>query len=279
MVSRMQRDSLSEVLELVGARATMAGGFVAGGRWAIAFPAPHTIKIFAVAKGEAHFRMDDTSETTTLRKGDAFLLAAPRAFTVASDFGVRPLDATRVFRGDSRELRRVGTGEDFVFLGGHVTFDAAHEALMAESLPSELLIRAGTREATTLGWLIERLVDEVRTDKPGVGFASTQLAQLMFLEVFRTHVAKVDANVAGRLRVIADRRLSGALAKMHDDPARAWHVDDLAKAAGMSRTAFAVHFKDVAGISPLAYLTEPPVSGKLSPPPRSGVRASLVLGA
>jgi AraC-like DNA-binding protein len=43
---------------------------------------------------------------------------------------------------------------------------------------------------------------------------------------------------------------------MHDDPARTWHLEDLAKACAMSRTTFAFHFKAVAGVAPLTYLTE-----------------------
>jgi len=46
------------------------------------------------------------------------------------------------------------------------------------------------------------------------------------------------------------------LGLMHGDPARDWHLPELAKAAAISRTAFATHFKSVAGVAPLAYLTE-----------------------
>lgn len=41
---------------------------------------------------------------------------------------------------------------------------------------------------------------------------------------------------------------------MHDEPGRGWTVDALATAAGMSRTRFAIHFRAVAGVTPLAYL-------------------------
>jgi AraC-like DNA-binding protein len=43
---------------------------------------------------------------------------------------------------------------------------------------------------------------------------------------------------------------------MHGDPGRSWRPDELAKVAAMSRTTFALHFKTVAGVAPLAYLTE-----------------------
>jgi transcriptional regulator GlxA family with amidase domain len=42
---------------------------------------------------------------------------------------------------------------------------------------------------------------------------------------------------------------------MHDDPARAWMVSDLAALAEMSRGHFITRFRDVVGQTPTAYLT------------------------
>ncbi|SNT65834.1 AraC-type DNA-binding protein [Asanoa hainanensis] len=41
---------------------------------------------------------------------------------------------------------------------------------------------------------------------------------------------------------------------MHADPGRTWHLDDLARSATMSRTAFAARFTSVAGVPPLTDL-------------------------
>jgi AraC-like DNA-binding protein len=43
---------------------------------------------------------------------------------------------------------------------------------------------------------------------------------------------------------------------MHSDPGRSWRLEELAKAAAMSRTTFALHFKTAAGLAPLTYLTK-----------------------
>jgi AraC-like DNA-binding protein len=42
---------------------------------------------------------------------------------------------------------------------------------------------------------------------------------------------------------------------MHGDPARDWHLENLSEACAMSRTTFAERFRTVAGVSPLAYLS------------------------
>ena len=57
------------------------------------------------------------------------------------------------------------------------------------------------------------------------------------------------------LNVMADERLRPALTLMHEQPARTWSLDELARATTMSRTAFAERFRQVAGEPPLSYLT------------------------
>jgi AraC-like DNA-binding protein len=41
---------------------------------------------------------------------------------------------------------------------------------------------------------------------------------------------------------------------MHGDPGHPWRLEDLARAAAMSRTSFALHFKQAVGVPPLTYL-------------------------
>ena len=48
--------------------------------------------------------------------------------------------------------------------------------------------------------------------------------------------------------------LRPALTRMHAEPGRPWRLEELARAAAMSRTSFAERFRAVAGLPPLAYL-------------------------
>jgi AraC-like DNA-binding protein len=77
----------------------------------------------------------------------------------------------------------------------------------------------------------------------------------MFVQILRAHLQSSDPLAAGWLRAVADKRIAPALRLMHAEPGRAWKLGQLAKTAAMSRTAFAVHFKAVAGVAPLTYLT------------------------
>ena len=192
-----------------------------------------------------------------LEAGDVFLVSAqPRSFVLASDLAVVPIDAARLFTATFGTHAKRGEGDDWSLLGGHVELDAASGGLLADVLPPLIHVQAASRQATALRWLLDQLVHERAADLPGARLASEQLAQLVFVQILRAHLETSGAQAAGWLRAIGDRRIAPALRLMHRDPARAWRLEELAKAAAMSRTTFAAHFKSVAGTAPLTYLTE-----------------------
>jgi AraC-like DNA-binding protein len=49
--------------------------------------------------------------------------------------------------------------------------------------------------------------------------------------------------------------MGAAISAMHEDPAHRWTLQALAQRAGMSRSTFALKFKETVGASPLEYLT------------------------
>jgi AraC-like DNA-binding protein len=49
--------------------------------------------------------------------------------------------------------------------------------------------------------------------------------------------------------------MSAAINAMHDDPAHRWTLQELAERAAMSRSTFALKFKETVGKSPMEYLT------------------------
>jgi AraC-like DNA-binding protein len=79
----------------------------------------------------------------------------------------------------------------------------------------------------------------------------------MLLYVLRAWLAERSAadEPAGWAAALRDPGVSRALADVHDDPARAWTVEDLAARGAMSRSTFAQRFTAMVGQPPLTYLT------------------------
>ncbi|TDV37979.1 AraC family transcriptional regulator [Paraburkholderia caballeronis] len=253
----METDPLSDFLKLADAQLTVSGGFTAGGAWAVRFPKPEYLKFFAVVKGRCWLHVEGDEEPVRMNEGDVVLLSAPQPFTMASDLAAPALDAKALFSGDAHNrTATLNDGGDFAQLGGHVRLDPTSGELVTQLLPPLIHVRAGTKQAARLEWLLEQIVQERAEWQPGATLVSNQLAQLLFVQTLRAWLDTTDALPCGWLRAATDRRLGAALGLMHDDPGRQWQLHELAKAAGMSRTSFAVHFKAVSGVPVLTYLTQ-----------------------
>lgn len=252
----MSTDPFSDILKFTNAESLVTGGFTAGGAWAIRFPTPDKIKFFAIVKGHCWVSIDGEAEPVYFNAGDVGLLAAPRSFVLASDPAVAPIDAMSVFSGVGRTTAQLGDGNDFAHIGGHVLLDPASGRLLADVLPPWIHVSAVSPQAMASRWLLDQLVEEQAAGLPGTQLASAQLSQLLFIQILRAHLKTSGSMPAGWLRALSNPRIAPALHLMHGDPARSWHLDELAKACAMSRTTFAFHFKTVAGVAPLTYLTE-----------------------
>ena len=251
----MTGDPFSDVLALADARSVVSGGFTAGGRWGLRFPKPEKIKFFGVVKGECWLRVQGAKAPVRLEVGDVFL-PWQVSFVLASDIAAPQLDARHVFPVGGSTFAALGDEETVSVLGCHVKVDEIGAAVLADVLPSLVHIRAASRQATTVQWILEQLADERESLLPGATLAAAQLAQLMFLQIMRSQLGNIGSLKTGWLRAAADKRLAPALRLMHGDPARSWRLDELAKASAMSRTSFAACFRSVAGVAPLAYLSQ-----------------------
>lgn len=249
----MSSDPLSDALALVGARCVISRGFTAGGRWALRFRPPHRLKVHAALRGACWLILDD-QPPLHLDEGDVAVSSGAASFVLASDPAVTPRDADEVFATDPTPVLALGGGDEVLGIGGHVAMDRGGEELILAALPAVTRIPAADPSAGELRRLLDRLLREISSHRPGAEFAAEQHAQLVLVEVLRTVLDARDTPRAGWLRLLADTQLRPALVLMHQDPGHLWHLAELARAASMSRSTFAARFRSVAGEPPLTYL-------------------------
>jgi AraC-like DNA-binding protein len=182
------------------------------------------------------------------------LLSVKRSFVLASNLAAVPMEAASVFSPHVGEVVNLGGGEECLQIGGFIRLDPSSGGLLSDVLPALIHVRAASSHATVLRWLVDQLVHERAVDLPGASLASTQLAQLIFIQILRSHLEVSGELAIGWLRALADRRIDPALRLMHSDPARSWQLQEPARATAMSRTTFVVRFKAAAGVPPLTYL-------------------------
>jgi AraC-like DNA-binding protein len=248
-----QVDQLSQALDIVAVRAVLTGGFATHGPWAVRAPVDAPLKFFAIVSGRASLRTDGIPNALELGTGDVAILNARSWVELrgGGDTGpAREIDPPPGVPNVS--LARSQRGTDDVVIGGAVDLDPAGRALLQQALGPVGHVRA--HAAGPLRTVLDRLLDEVTSGRPGSAYAVRLHGHLLLLEVLRTYAGQDDVP-PGWLRLLADERLRPALQLMHAEPGRAWGLAELARAATMSRTSFAERFRAAAGMPPLVYLS------------------------
>jgi AraC-like DNA-binding protein len=252
-------DPLEDVLSLLGTSSRLSSSLIATGDWAVAFEAPDGVKFNAVRRGRCRLSVDGVPDLD-LAEGDCFLLTQARRFTLAGGAEVAPVPAGPIFQAAvggvaSAGGARIGDGGDQVYvIGGRFDFGDRARALLLDELPPVIHVPAATAEAATVRWSLNQIEVELSGRPLASTLVAEHLALIMLIHVLRLHLSRDPG--AGWLAGLADPVVAAALRAMHAEPARAWTVQDLARAAAVSRSTLAARFKRAVGQGPLEYLTD-----------------------
>lgn len=249
-------DPLSDILSLLKPRNLLSAGFAAGGDWAVQFPDQQdNIKTGAIVRGRCLLWVEGEAGPLPLEPGDCFLLPSGRPFRMASGPEVAPLPAQDVFAAVHRGgVTQVGMGDDFFCVSSRFALEGRHAGLLLSLLPPLVHLRdAGDRSG--LRWAMERMMLELREDRPGAFLVLRHLAHMMLVQALRLHLDNLRGGEVGWLFALSDRQLGAAIAAIHADPAHPWTLPALARHVGMSRSSFALRFKEMVGTAPMEYVT------------------------
>jgi AraC family transcriptional regulator, alkane utilization regulator len=128
--------------------------------------------------------------------------------------------------------------------------DVVFESAGREARPPDASVpfHAGMWLNTTVYYLIKE------AQSPSSQMMLGRLAELMFVEVLRHYMQELSPDEKGWLAGLKDPSVNRAITLLHQQPARAWTVEDLARDVGVSRSALADRFTDLIGESPMKYL-------------------------
>ena len=248
-------DPLSDVLALLKPRSYVSAGLDAGGNWAIHFPPPDGIKFNAVISGECWLTVDGVADAVRLEEGDCFLLMSSRAFRLASDPALDAIPSAAIYSIARDGIATCNGGGDFFLIGSRFSFSGGNSDILLGILPPIVHVKSASDHAAVLRWSLDRMTRELRDRQPGGFLMAEHFAHVMLMQVLRLHIASPDARGVGWLFALTDRRIGAAIGAMHADPARRWTLQSLAERATMSRSTFALHFKEKVGLAPMDYLT------------------------
>ena len=247
-------DALSDVLSLLKPASYMFRSVDAAGRWAIGFEAHRGINCYAVLKGQAWLAVDGVAGVL-LTEGECVLLPRGLPFRIGSALDVAPVDAWDLFPAvEEGGVISINGGGDVFGVGGYFAFESRHADILLDVLPPIVHIRQASDRAVLIG-AMERITEELRTPLPGSFLMARHLAHLVLLQALRIILADGPDGGSGWIYGLADKQIGAALNALHGDPARKWTIQVLADIAAMSRSKFALRFRELVGASPIDYLT------------------------
>jgi AraC-like DNA-binding protein len=243
-------DPLSEVIALLRPRTVFSKVISGAGRWGVRYADFGQPSFCTVLDGRCRLAVDG-QEPLILEAGDFLLLPRTPGFTMSGFEPVRPrLIDPKAAPPPTDEVRH-GTPDgppDVRLLGGYFVFESNDAGLLVSLLPALVHVRGAERLST----LVQLVREEAIEGRPGRDLVLARLLEVMLIEALRS--TQGEKAPAGMLRGLADARLATAMREMHGEPARSWTMEELARKAAMSRSAFFDRFTRAVGLPPMEYL-------------------------
>jgi AraC-like DNA-binding protein len=242
-------DPLTQVVGLLRPDLSFSKLIEAAGAWRVRRSEQGRPFFCAVLDGTVRLEVSGQSPLS-VAAGDFVLIPAAFDFTssstVATWSGASDTLPHEVRPGIFR-LGEPGAEPDARMLVGYCSFASKDADLLVSLLPS-LIHAHGDPRLTTI---IQLAVEEARADRAGREVILARLMEVLFIEALR---ASGPHGPSGMLRGLDDDRVAAAIRCIHQDPAGAWTVENLAKATAMSRSAFFDRFRRTLGMAPMEYL-------------------------
>jgi AraC-like DNA-binding protein len=245
-------DPFSDIIALLRPHAVLSKPITGRGEWGVRYPA-YGAPGFAIVLSGLSWLAIEKDEPVLLERGDFVLLPSSPAFEMLSRPGARCVagqpSATDIRHGDP-------DGEpDFRMLGGSFRLDPVNAPLLLTLLPVMIHIRAADGNTGRLAGVIDLIMEECAAERPGRDMILERLLEVMLMECLRWPGVGNPTLPTGLLAGMQDAALARVLRAMHADISTGWTVAELARLAGMSRSAFAARFAGTIGCAPMEYLS------------------------
>lgn len=249
-------DPLTDVFTAMRVESVVYGRLEATAPWGISFEAPSHAKFGIVLRGNCWLTVEGVPRAIPLAGGDCYLLPRGNSYELRDNPHSSTVSISEILGQTTGEvLHHGGGGAPTTILGGKFVFDGPSSRPLTDLLPPLIEIRADETRTAGLQTTLHLLASEIASPGPGSQVIISRLADTLFVHAIRAHLASSGCAKTGWLRALCDPPIGAALRSMHEKIDHPWTVVALASSAGMSRSAFALRFRELVGEAPLEYLT------------------------
>lgn len=252
-------DIVTEVLSTLRVTSALFARFEATAPWGIHFAVERVVKFCLVTQGSCWLTMDDKPESIRLEKGDFFATSHGARYRIGDSpqTAAHPIEELLgpAKRPTTEAIHIGGKGTaSTALLNGLIAFDDLGGVHLGELFPPLILIRQAQAEHSGFATYLHLLTKEGSSEEPGSRLIANWLGGILFVHAIRIYAASPESNQPGWIGALTDPHIATAIRVMHEQVARSWTVNELARLSGMSRSSFAVRFKELVGMPPLDYL-------------------------
>lgn len=233
----MSTDVLSDVLRTLRATGTVYFCDQLQAPWQKHYEGDIGASFHQVRRGGC--KLESAGIVEHLGPGDMVFLAPGRAHVLSS------------------EAAADGASEpaDTLLMCGYCRFDNTLGTPLSELFPDIIIIRH--EQLQSLGWLqaiLDQLSREYLSLRPGTEIVVHRMTEVLIVELIRMNFGQQGK--APLIKALADKYISKALQRLHQQPEHPWSLESLALDIGLSRAAFAKRFKSLVGQPMFDYLTQ-----------------------
>ena len=213
----------------------------------------------AVVRGNPWAQLDQGDDAIQLDPGDivVFPFGHNHLITDAPGRAHRPIgDLTTTDARGMGHLVVEGGGPATSLICGRIEFDADEVHPVFSMLPPMMHVRdPDGRMSSVVDTLIALIAAEVDEPTPGSETVVARLTDVLVVYMLRAYLEDLEPGDGGWLGALRDPGIREAIGLIHREPQVSWTGEELARAAGMSRSAFFARFRELVGETPADYLT------------------------
>lgn len=249
-------DPIDDVFGQMRVHTSLYARIEARGPWGVTFVRGNAARFGYVVRGGCWMTVEG-GEPFRLAAGDCYVIVGGGQYTLQDDPGTATQFCYRALREHASHIVRLGQpeGDPVTVVTGWFLFDRQGAKPLIDLMPELILARLDDERSELMESTLNLLARETARPSLGTGIVVSRLADILFIQAIRSHAAAEGAEASGWIGALCDPRLSRAFSAVHARVEHGWTVDELAREAGMSRSAFAARFRDRVGMSPLDYVT------------------------
>ena len=219
----------------------------------------YVIAYHYIVEGSIQLRFEG-EQPVHVKAGEIVVFPSNDRHVLGSDLGIAPINAkglvTPPQNGGVARIVHGGGGELTHVMCGFLGTDTPNDPLIG-FLPN--VLKLDVSQGTSADWIQSSFrfaAQETASGRVGSPSVLARLAECLFMEAVRSYVAAMPEEQRGWISGLRDPVVGRALALLHTLRDHPWSAEELASAAGLSRSAFADRFTRVMDESPMRYLAK-----------------------